>query len=336
MEEKEILYKKDLIDKYFNKLKYQKIADIFIYNVENLSLYIRLDYIKKNATYRVSWVNITAMNSKDVKYWVNTNLVYPSKVENFKNILLDNIDASDLIDDDEINSMVTINTYLGILPKTYMFKRYIPSSHEFLADALFIIFDNMPKYMYSMFQIFIEKLVNPEINSLFAFDINKDNFDDLFDINTIKLGKKYLTDNKIMFIESENNITYAVVRDESDHLVSINYDDTKKEVEMSCTCENNHFCKHMYATLLAKKEGINKKFYKISFVDENMSMVENLKNFNYLLCSGIIDDYLIVVDINKFAFLPILDNGKMRFKIIEDDDKHTFEKTINKYMEDKN
>jgi len=335
MEEKEILLKKDLIEKYFNKLKYQKILDAFIFNVENLSLYIRVDYIKKNATYRVSWVNISAMNSNDVKYWVNTNLIYPSKVDALKNIMLDNIDADELIDDDNINSLVTINTYLGTYYKTYKFKRYIPLSHEFLADALLIIFDNMPKYMFSMFQIFIEKLVNPEINALFAFDMNKDNIDDLFDTNTIKLGHKYIDDDKIMFIEQKNNITYSVVRDESDHLVTINYDDNKKEIEMSCTCESNHFCKHMYAALLASKDNMEKRFYKISFIDENQSMVENIQKFNYLLCSGIIDDYLIIVDINKFTFLPILDNGKMRFKIIEDDENHSLEKKIKKYMEDK-
>ena len=45
----EILYKKNLIDKYLKKEKHICIFDILTNDVNNLSFYIRLDYSKKSS-----------------------------------------------------------------------------------------------------------------------------------------------------------------------------------------------------------------------------------------------------------------------------------------------
>ena len=192
----------------------------------------------------------------------------------------------------------------------------------------------MPKYMYPLFQILVQKIVEPKVESLFAFDFNNDDFNKLFTDQVIESGKKYYEGKRIVFLENFNNIAYGVVRGESDYLVTIIHNDDVNELQLTCSCASNHFCKHMYATLCALKKMEYKKFYKIAFVNENV--LENIKNFNYFLCIGIYEDFFIVVQDNNYSLLPILNDNKLNLKIVEDDDKNSLEKELNNYLDSHN
>ena len=331
----EILQKKKLVDKYLNKKKYLCLVDILFYNVDNISVYLRLDYINKNATYRVHWVNLSSMEDKNVEYWLNTNLIYPSMVDKIKNIIAGNGIVDEYKDKDKIDSKIIINSYLKDYEcnkKTFEFNRYIPKQWSFLADLFSVIFEGMPRYMYPLFQISIEKLIEPDTNCVFTFDIKKDNIDSLFNEDTIKLGKKYYKEDRVIFLEKKDEFYYGVVAGKQNYLVTIINKEDTKEVQMSCNCSHNTFCKHIYALLMSIKNNEEHKFYKIAYIDDDKNILDNLKTFNYLLCVGIVDDYFVVVDNFNFDFIPILSNNKLLFKIVEDDEKKTLEKKLNKYL----
>ena len=335
MNEKEILKKKDLINKYFNKKKYLCLFDMYFYNIDNLSMFIRVDYINKTQTYRVSWVNLGAMTSNKVEDWINSSLVYPSMIDKLRNIIANNGIVEDYVDKDNINSKVIINSYLinyETNKKRFEFKRYLPACWQFLADALFVIFDGMPKYTFPLFQIIIEKMIKPDINCVFVYDLEHNNFDELFENQIITRGRTYLKEDRILFLEKELDTYNSVVRGTQDYLVTITNKKETKEVQMTCTCPHNTFCKHIYATLLAIKNKKEKKFYKIAHIDDKKDIINNIKEFNYLLCVGILDDYFVVIDNLNFAFLPILSNNILNYKIVEDDDKKTLETDLNRYL----
>ena len=90
MDEKLIYKKKKLIKKYLKRKSYLPLFDILFEYVDNTSNYIRLDYVKKDGTYRVTWVNISLMNTNKVESWINSNLIHPSKVDEFKQIIASN------------------------------------------------------------------------------------------------------------------------------------------------------------------------------------------------------------------------------------------------------
>ena len=277
------------------------------------------------------------MNTNKVSTWINSALIHPSKVDEFKAIIANNGVSLDYIDNDNIDSLVTVTSYLTNYEnnkKVFEFKRYIPSCWKFLADAIYILFNYMPKYMYPMFQILVQKIVEPRLSSLFAFDFEKDDYKKLFNDAVIEKGENYYKDKRVVYLENFNNALYSVVRGESDYLVSIIHNDDVNELQLSCTCPADHFCKHMYAAIKAYKNKEVKKFYKIAYVNEDV--LESIKNFNYFLCIGIYQDFFIVIQDDNYSLLPILNDNKLNMKIIEDDDKKSLEKELNKYLKFKN
>ena len=335
MIEKEILQKKELVDKYLNKKKNVSLLDAFFYNIDGASIYIRIDFIDKNSTYRINWVNLSSMEDNNVEYWVNTNLVYPTTIEKIKNIIINNAKVEDYQDYDDINSKISINFYLKDYEynkNSFEFKRYIPKCWSFLADILVMVFEGMPKYMYQLFLITVEKIISPDINCVFNFDLEKDDFNRLFNKEVISQGKKYYKDERVIFLEKKDGIYNSVVYDSNNYLVSIIYKENTKEVQMTCNCQNESFCKHIYASLMAIKNNEEYKFFKIASIDDNKSIIDNLQTFNYLLCVGIVDDYFVVIDNYDYAFIPILEDNKLLFKIVEDDDEKSLEKELNDYL----
>lgn len=333
--DKEILQRKELVDKYLNKKKYVCLIDAFFYNIDDVSLYLRLDYCNKTSTYRINWVNLNTLDDKKTDNWINSNLIYPSMVNKIKAIISSNGIVDDYKDSDNIDSKIIINSYLKDYEynrNSFEFDRYIPKCWKFLADLLAIIFDGMPKYLYPLFQITIEKIIEPNVNSVFNFDLKKDKIDSLFSPEIIQRGKDYYKDGKILFLEKQNDFYYSVVNGNQKYLVSIVNKENTKEVQMSCTCPYDDFCKHIYATLLAIKNNKEKKFFKIAYIDDEKNIIDNLKSFNYLLCAGIFEDYFVVEENFNFAFVPILKDNKLLYKIVEDDEKKTLEKQLNKYL----
>ena len=333
-----MLKNKKIIDNYFKKNKYVPLLDVLIDNIDNTTMYIRLDYVNASNTFRVSWVDLSLMKTKDPKQWVNTNLIFPNRVDKLKDIIALNGMSQDFVDNDEINSSVIINSYITNYEynkKTFIFKRYIPSCWKFLADVLDIIFNAMPRFTYSFFQIMIEKIIEPIPNNYFAYDMKND-VKELFKDNDIKLGTKLYNDNKIINQEKFNKTLYTIVEDNKRYLNTIKYDDKNKEMIMLCNCNSKSFCKHLYASLMYYKDNNKEiRYYKLSFKSDK-PLLDRIKDFEYFLCADIDGDDFICISDNQLIRLPILNkDSKEYIDIIEDDDSKTLTKKYKKYLKDK-
>lgn len=181
--------KKKLIDKYYKKNKMEPIFSIFLENIDKIDMYIVLTYQIKDKTFRVNWCDLNIMENKNVGTWLNSNYIFPNKVDEFKNIIALNGNTVDFIDSDKIASNVTITSFITNYEtnrKVFNFKRYLPPCWKFLSSALLIIFDNMPRVCFSFYQIMMEKIVTPEPNYLFNFDLKNDDINRLFESNIIE------------------------------------------------------------------------------------------------------------------------------------------------------
>ena len=335
----EIKEKKLKIDKILKKKKHLCLLDVTFNDQDSLQLYIRLDYVKTSNVYKVVWVNLTQMASKKTDDWINMNLIYPRDVDRIKELIATNGITEDYIDRDKINAKCVINSYMTDYEcnrKTFEFKRYIPKCWEFLADVLYKIFEAMPRYLNVEFQVLIEDLIKPQVNTLFVYDEEKENLDDLFDEKTIATGLALHKVGAISFIEKQKDATYATVKCVDNYLVSI-YDLKKtKEMQFSCSCGKNTFCEHMYAVLTAMRNNEEKKFFKIAKIDDDKSIIDNINHFEYFLCPGIFQGTFVVIIADTLQLLPILVDNKLQYKIIEDDKDKNLEPALTAYLESVN
>ena len=179
----------------------------------------------------------------------------------------------------------------------------------------------------------MEELIKPEPRVFFAFDKKKDKIDYLFDKKEINKANELIKNKKILFNERINKNSYSIVDDKVKYLTVIIYDDLNKEINLSCNCGSNKFCSHLYASYLEENE---KKFYKVAYKDDSKSLIDKLRHFEYFLCPDIDGDDFIVISNNQLIRIPILNNdGSISLDIIEDDDKKSLEKKLNKYLKDK-
>ena len=330
--------KMTLIKKYLKRNKMNPIFDIYLENIDKVTMYITLSYQLKDNTYRVSWIDLTAMENKHVEYWFNSNLIFPDKAEKFKTIIASNAKCIEYNDEDNIDSKVIMDSYITNYEpnvRTFEFKRYIPKCWSFLSDAIFILFDNMPRFCFSFYQIMMEKLVRPEVNYIFNYDIKRDDVDQLFNTDVKKLGNKIYNSDFVFKLEKLNNTYYGIIKEDKEYLTEIVYNNDVKEMQMFCTCGCKSFCKHLYATVLAIKDNKEKIYYKIAYKDDSKTLLDRIRNFEYFLCLGISEDYFIVIQKESLVALPILDKEhKSNWQIIEDDKEKNLEKKLKQYLKD--
>ena len=222
---KELKNKKELVDKYFKKLKAMPILDLLLEDVDQTFMYIRLDYFDKSMTYRVSWIDLSAFSSNKAEEWVNSNLIYPKLVENIKKVFAENGTSPDYEETNKsLKNQVIINSYVTGYEynrKTFTFFRHIPTCWSFLADILVPIFNNMPRVCFSFFQILVESLDQPHLNAPFVCNLDTFDFTSIFNKKAITKAKELK--NNLLFIETNVNQTYAIIQDDYNYLTSIYY-----------------------------------------------------------------------------------------------------------------
>jgi len=101
-----------------------------------------------------------------------------------------------------------------------------------------------------------------------------------------------------------------------------------------CTCPCEFYCKHIYAVIKAIRKNEIRKFYKVLYINKKQNLLENTTNNKYILCSGLEEDYLEII--NKYGeieLVPLLDeDNNLNFKVLEDDENKSLTKQINKII----
>ena len=330
---------KEVLKKYFKKIKFKTIIELELVDYDKNNLYIVLGYLNKKDICKCYWINLNLVNKNNYLSYLNTQIV-DNNLEQYLNELFnqDNIIQKYVIDNN--SELVNLNIYLNSKNYNYIFYKYLPLSLEFLVDIFKIIFAYLP-YLYHPFNMKILSLYYDtnwlyEYKKTFDFDLFNDNIDDLFEERIIERGLKYFNDNKIEFLEKIDSRYFAIVNgtNSNRYNVIIDYDENEKKLQVFCNCPCKFYCKHIYAVLVAIRNNINKRFYKIMYRDDNMDLYDKIVNFKYLLCIKIIEDNFEII--NKYGEIELIPILNRNWVILEDDDNRSLANDLESVYHKKN
>ena len=79
----EITKKIEQVQKHFKKDK--NILELTLFNYEGYYIYIRLDELKSTKTYKLSWIDLALMQTKDVEKYVSYEYIPNDRINEFIN-----------------------------------------------------------------------------------------------------------------------------------------------------------------------------------------------------------------------------------------------------------
>ena len=321
--------------KYFRK--YINFIEVEFVNYEGLNYYIRIDKDKKKDLFYLRSYNMNLCGDfkKDL---INQEIISGQTMDIIYDILnkaeTNNFDCSKNKDTDYVQFIDKKGN------REYKFNLFIPQNIAFMADLFFMLFSNLPKRMFTLFEELTASLSHNEIKYTytkpFKFDLFKGDLTKVFNDKVIVEGKKYYGEKRVRFIEKINNSYYATIDGNNKNLytVIVDYDAKTKTIRMGCNCPCEFFCKHMYATILSIRNKELFKYYKVRYIDENSyTMYDKLFSLNYFLCIGVEDEKLILVYPNgQIQSVFIFDaDGNSMFEVVEDDQDKSLTKYIKEY-----
>ena len=314
------------------------LIDIYLENYHNNYIYARIDYYKKLGEYRLSWLNLATYNNKFdsvISYEYVPKEAIDHLIKVAEKIKYDKQDNSDIAE-----NKITINSKLLGSDKTIILNRYVPKEDTFLGEIVNVIFDFLPRRLYlicgEILATFTGTTGKYEYQDVKKFDLLNDKLDNIFSKEIITLGEKYYNDGRVFFLEKIGEFYYSVVGGTNLYVVKIKYDDEKKLMQVYCSCPCEFYCKHICAVILAIRNKKKHPFFKITNQSDDIPLLDIIMNFQFLLCIGIDDqnqNYLIIED-DMIKVLPIIENGKSNWRILEDDNKGTLTKRMKDIIKD--
>ena len=326
-----------LIKKFYKNT--DMLFDLYLENYHNFYIYIRLDYYKKLKLYKLSWIDLANIDTKDIANTISYEYIPLGIIGELEQIVKNiKINKYEKITKDEYK--VTINNNLFNNKFTFTFNRYIPKELSILFNLLVVIFDNLPRKLNGFLDELGAEIIGNtkkyEYTEEFDFDLFNDDLDKLFDYPIIERGKEYHKEGRVFFLEKIKDRYFAVVGGKNIlYVVIIKYDDENKKTSVYCSCPCEYYCKHIYATIMAIRNNELRKFYKITHNSNDINLLDRIMNFNFLLTIGIDDqgnNYLVIED-GQLKLLPVLNsNGKSEWIVLEDDDKDSLTKRLKEIL----
>lgn len=320
------------IKKYFKKTNL--LLEIYLLNYETFNLYIRIDYIKKLNTYKLSWIDLEIIKNNNIEKYISSVYIDKNIINQIINILEG---KENNYHKEQEKNIVILNCYINE-GYHYRFTKYIPKKLTFLSELFVLIFNNLSRkledFLYELHAEIMNTRSKYDYHDFFTFDLYNDNLNELFNKKIIERANKYYKEEKVKFLEKIEDKYYAVVEGTHRYLIVIKYDDNTKEMLVYCTCHCEFYCKHIYSVIQAIRNKKENKFYKVLYINKHENLLENTINNKYLLSSGIEEEYIEII--NKYGELelvPLLDdNNKLNFKVLEEDKNNTISKQINKII----
>lgn len=323
--------KREVIDKYFKKQKVINILELEFIKYLNTNLYIRLDYYKKEYIYRLTWINLDVCKEDNLLNFLNVEIISPEICEYIIRLVQGKAFTAKKLpkkyDDDIVRLKINTKTLMGF--NQLEFYRYLPIEYNFLVDVFVILSKNLPSKLDNFFIRILAKISGQsdkyDYMSPIKFNLLKDDISKIIKPHIIERGKEYI--DFIDFVEKIDNSYYAVVRGNYPYVVIIK-EIEKNKIIVQCSCPCEFYCKHIYAVLKAIQEGTTKKFYKVIYNDKNSDLYDRLTNNDFILCVGVFEDRLRLINIHgEIGLLPILDEeGNCPWNILEDDEERNLEK----------
>ena len=326
------------VDKNINNIKKhlkksKLLLEIYLLNYETYNIYIRIDYLKKLDVYKISWFDLEIINNNIEKY-IGSEYISKKEIKEIITIL-ENKDNN--FHEEQDKNKVVFNAYINE-GYHYQFTRFIHKNLSFLSEIFVIIFNNLPKKLDSFLYELHAELMNTrsryEYNDSIIFDLYNDDLNRVFYKKIIERAEQYYNDGQVKFLEKIEDKYYAIVSGTEKYLTVIKYNEDTKEMLVYCTCPCKFYCKHLYAIIKAIRNNKEHKFYKVLYINKKENLLENIINTKYLLCSGLEEDCLEII--NKYGeieLVPLLDeDNNINFKILEEDKERTLSKEIQKII----
>ncbi len=326
----------DKIDDYLRKRGHELVMSIYLSNYNGNNIYIRFDYIRKLAVYKIVWIDLNFFNVKTIEDFISSQMVtkYLSLkiVEAMQKITYENTYS---FNDDILGDRVEILSYFKGEPREFIFDRFLPLELENLIDPMALIFAYLPRSMEVFLQEIFAKFDGLEERYNYTkpvkFDLFKGDSIKIFRATSIQAGGKLYETGQVRFLEKVDDKYLAIVEDNGPHLILLSKV-SDEYVLMWCDCKVNHYCKHIYAALLALREKNFNNFYKVKYTGREETLLEKVTIGNFHYTFGIKDDKILLISTDGKIFpVDIIQNGKCAFEVLEDDDECTLSKELAKY-----
>lgn len=326
----------DKINEYLAKKGHTLEMSIYLSNYNHNNIYVRFDYIKKLAVYKIVWVDLNFFDEKHIEDYINVQMV--TKYLSLKiaeKMLAFEQESTYSYNEDILGDRVEILSYFKGDTREYIFDRFLPLELEQLIDPLAMIFSYLPRSMDVFLNEIFGKFDGTEERFNYTkptkFNLLTSDYKKLFKQSTKELGEKIYNAGNVTFLEKFDNKYYAIVEDRGPNLVIL--DQIEEEYSLLlCNCKNHTYCKHIYATLKAIRKNEFKKFYKVKYTGREETLLEKVMLGSFNLCFGIDGSKILLVTEDSGIFpVDIIQKGKCVFEVLEDDDECNLSKILNDY-----
>ncbi len=302
--------------------------EINLENYESYHIYIRIDYIKKSKSYKLSWFDLDLIESNNINKFISSQYLSNETIEYLKTIF-EKIDATKTDFFDKLTLEGKVSIYANTQTKntndfSATFYKFIPKSLAQLSEVFITIFNNLPRklenFLFELHAELTDSKMKYEYKNKFNFDLFNDDLEKIFNYSIAARGKDYYENDMIQFLEKIDDRYFAIVEGSEKYLVIIKYDEENKEVQFYCSCPCEFYCKHIYAVILSIRNNEFNRFYKVIYKNPKKSLIEIFIDFDYYLCLGTVEENLeIVNNYGKVELVPIFDiNGKNNWTVLED------------------
>ena len=298
------------------------------------------DYLIKKGHELVMSVYLNNYNPKKLDDYINSQMVTKFIAVKLIDLLNKiNIDSDYILNDKIIGDRVEIVMYLKETPREYVFDRFLPLKWEPFIDLLAIIFSYLPRgmevFLHEIFAKFDGAEERFNCSKPVKFDLLLDDLNEIFRKMVVSRGEKVFEDNKVKFIEKQEDDYYIGLVDEEDKsFVPVIKKIDDEHVFMHCNCKCDYYCKHIYAMIKSIRQNKFNGFYKVRYVGKEESLLEKVTISNFYLCFGIKEGKLLLINDDGTIFpCDVIQKGKVAFEVLEDDDECSLSKQINELKE---
>ena len=325
------------IDTYLNKKSHINYFTVKLISYNNNYIYIRFDYVDKIKAYKVVWFDLKYINIKELDQYINMQLVtsfFANKMVEFLSKV--QIDSGEVLNHNVLGDRIEIiNKLIPSNIKTYTFDRFLPLEWKELIDPLALLFSYLPRSMEpilnEIFGIFDRAVDYYNSKKPIKFNLEKDNIDSLFNREIVIKGRRL--EDRVEFLELVEGKYIAIVSQNEPVLVVIE-PVTNDFYSMWTSLNSDYLNEYIYAVLQCIKDKKYNDFYKVKYINKNnKNLFDRVRKGDYYLSFGVDKDNLLIIS-NQGAILevPILENGKCVFEVIEDDDDLSLSKIIKEYQ----
>ncbi len=325
------------IDKYLTKKSHINYFSILLKSYNQNDLYIRFDYVNKIKAYKIIWFDLQYLDTNHLEYFESSQLVTSYLANKMVDYLINlKLETASYIDSNILNDRVEIYNKIDDKKGTrkYTFDRFLPLEWKELINPLSLIFTYLPRSMElilnEMFAKYDKQVEYYNSRKPIKINISNGEYDHLFRKDIISIGKKLVK--RVEFLEEIDNKYIAVIDDRILILVVIEKV-TNDFYHFYSSTNKPYLDEFIYATITAIQKKEFKNFYKVKYKDKRArNLLDEVRKGEYFCCCGIEEDGMLLVSLDRGIIkVPYLENGKLVFEVIEDDDNLSLSKIIEKY-----